>query len=99
MKTILRLLIVTAILTGLLSVGIVTASAQASNIIHIVQIGETLSHIALQYGTTVEAISVLNNIPFPYTIYWGQAIVIPATGGPTPVPPIEPPPAVTPRQR
>jgi LysM repeat protein len=58
------------------------------NITYVVQPGDTLSKIARQYGTTVQAIVQANNIPNPNLIYVGQVLVIPgATGGvPTPEP-------------
>ena len=51
--------------------------------VHIVQWGETLSHIALRYGTTVQAIAAANGIANPNRIYAGQRIFIP--GGTAPV--------------
>ena len=44
---------------------------------HIVSYGETLSGIARQYGTTVWAIVVRNNLANPNFIYTGQKLVIP----------------------
>jgi LysM repeat protein len=54
---------------------------------HIVAPGETLYSIALQYGTSVDAVAGLNGIPYPYTIGIGQQLLIPAPGayaGPPP---------------
>lgn len=48
---------------------------------HIVQEGESLVAIAEQYGTTVEALQLLNNINDPDLIYPGQALIIPGGGG------------------
>ena len=56
-----------------------------ARIIHIVQWGETLSGIALRYGTTVQAIANLNSIANPSRIYAGQRLVI-STGTPSPSP-------------
>ncbi|MGH2536644.1 MAG: LysM peptidoglycan-binding domain-containing protein [Candidatus Promineifilaceae bacterium] len=57
-----------------------------------VQPGDTLSRIAARFGTTVQAIAVLNNLSNPNLIYPGQVLQIPAGGGGgTPPPP--PPPA------
>jgi LysM repeat protein len=55
---------------------------------YVVQPGDTLSRIARQYATTVQAIAQANNIANPNLIYVGQVLVIPgATGGiPTPDP-------------
>ena len=46
---------------------------------HTVKIGETLSLIALKYGTTVEALSSTNGIKNPNLIYVGQKLTIPET--------------------
>ncbi|MDQ3928303.1 MAG: LysM peptidoglycan-binding domain-containing protein [Chloroflexota bacterium] len=47
-----------------------------------VQPGDTLSGIAVRYGTTVDAIVAANNLP-SRTIYAGQTLVIPTTGSTT----------------
>lgn len=47
---------------------------------HIVRPGETLYRIALNYGTSVDAIAGANGIPYPYVIQVGQQLVIPAAG-------------------
>ncbi|HEX8219579.1 MAG TPA: LysM peptidoglycan-binding domain-containing protein, partial [Chloroflexia bacterium] len=44
-----------------------------------VQPGDTLSGIAVRYGTTIEAIVAANNLP-SRTIYAGQTLVIPTSG-------------------
>jgi LysM repeat protein len=55
--------------------------------IHVVGGGETLFRIALNYGTTVEALASTNGIPYPYVIYPGQQLIIsPGEGYPVPVP-------------
>lgn len=46
------------------------------NIYYIVKKGDTLSHIALWYNTTVEELVKLNNIQNPNLIYVGQRILI-----------------------
>lgn len=46
------------------------------NIYYIVKRGDTLSHIALWYDTTVEELVKLNNIQNPNLIYVGQRILI-----------------------
>ncbi|MBN1964301.1 MAG: LysM peptidoglycan-binding domain-containing protein, partial [Anaerolineae bacterium] len=45
--------------------------------IHVVQRGETLFRIALQYGTSVEAITQSNGITDPTAIQAGQRLIIP----------------------
>ncbi len=45
---------------------------------HLVSRGENLFRIGLQYGCTVDQLSAYNNIPYPYTIYVGDQIRIPA---------------------
>lgn len=55
--------------------------------LHLVAPGETLYSIALQYGTSVDAIAGANRVPYPYTIGVGQQLLIPAPGayaGPPP---------------
>jgi LysM repeat protein len=44
---------------------------------HTVVSGETLSLIAIQYGTTYLEIAEANNLKEPYTIYVGQVLCIP----------------------
>ena len=56
---------------------------------HIVQAGESLTSIATDYGTTVEAIVAANRIEDPRSLRTGQELIIPlagSVGGPTPVP-------------
>jgi LysM repeat protein len=56
---------------------------------HIVQAGESLTSIAADYGTTVEAIKAVNRIEDPRSLRTGQELIIPlagSMGGPTPVP-------------
>ena len=45
--------------------------------VHVVRAGETLSEIALKYGTTVAAIVQANNLANPNFIYVGQRLQIP----------------------
>ena len=49
--------------------------------IYIVKRGDTLSKIALEFGTTVNAIAVRNNIKNVNLIYPGQVLVIPSNSG------------------
>ena len=50
-------------------------------LVHVVQLGESLSNIALRYGTTVEAIAAANDLPDPDQIREGQKLIIPAGSG------------------
>ena len=66
---------------------------------YVVQAGDTLTAIALQFGTTVQALVTLNNIANPNLIYVGQVLQIPGggTGGTPPAtPPATPPPSPPP---
>jgi LysM repeat protein len=45
---------------------------------HVIIEGETLAQIAIQYGTSVQAIASANNIADPSIIYAGQVLNIPA---------------------
>lgn len=58
---------------------------------HVVQRGDTLSSIALRYGTTVAALMAANQLANPNLIYVGQRLVIPS-GASTPAPAPHPPP-------
>ena len=48
---------------------------------HTVQRGDTLSSIARTYGTTWQAIAQANSISDPSTIYAGQRLKVPTSGG------------------
>src|SRR5690348_16356748 len=63
-----------------------TPTAPPGLTIHVVQRGETLFHIAMNYGATVDQLAQLNNISDPSTIYIGQSLLVPAPGA-TPAPP------------
>lgn len=65
-------------------------------VIHIVQRGDTLSRLAAQYRTTVQAIATTNNIVNPNLIFVGQRLVIHPGGGVGPVPTTPPPGPTTP---
>lgn len=60
---------------------------------HVIQPGESLSAIALQYGVPVEELAAANGIEDPNVIREGQKLVIP---GPTPVPTVTVAPTPTP---
>ena len=51
--------------------------AQDSAPTYIVESGDTLTQIARVFGTTVEALSSLNQIADPSTLYVGQELVLP----------------------
>ena len=53
----------------------------SSSTSYTVQSGDTLSQIAQDYGTTVDALASENNIANPNLIYVGQVIDIPGTDG------------------
>ncbi len=48
--------------------------------IHVVKQGQTLNSIAKMYNTTSTAITSANQIPYPYTLVVGEALVIPIIG-------------------
>ena len=84
-----RLTIVLLTLVVLLSLGSALVMAQQ---VHVVQRGETLFGIALQYGRTVEEVAQANGLSQPYVIHAGNQLTIPAPGGASA-------PAPAPRQR
>src|SRR5262245_3648450 len=55
------------------------ASPDASLTIHVVQRGENLFRIALNYGTTVEELAQLNGILDPGSIEVGQRLLVPVS--------------------
>ena len=61
---------------------------ESGNVYHTVQYGEYLSHIAVRYGVTIQAILQANpNIKNPNLIYAGTVLLIPTgtqTGPPAP---------------
>lgn len=68
-------------------------SAPAASTTHVVQRGEILSRIALQYGVSAQAIAQANGIYNPSLIYAGQTLIIPGASGTTnPAPAPAPPP-------
>ena len=48
--------------------------------IYVVQPGDSLNRIAKRYGTTAEAIALVNGIPVTGTLRIGQTLIIPANG-------------------
>ena len=55
----------------------VTANPVGRYKIHVVKNGECLSLIAVKYGTTVEILAKLNNIPNPDVLRVGQKLMVP----------------------
>jgi LysM repeat protein len=62
-----------------------TPTPTSSVCVYWVKAGDTLTKIALQYGTTVWAIAIANNLANPSFIWVGQELIIPGCGT-TPVP-------------
>ena len=56
----------------------------ADYITYVVQSGDTLSEIAVRYGTTYQALAALNNISDPNLIHPGQTVRVPEKSGPAP---------------
>lgn len=50
---------------------------EVTPLVHVVQAGESISLIAVQYGTTVDAIVELNGLQNPNLIVPGQQLLIP----------------------
>jgi LysM repeat protein len=66
-----------------------TPTPSSSVCIYWVKAGDTLTKIALQYGTTVWALAIANNLANPSFIWVGQELIIPGCGttpAPTPTP-------------
>ncbi|NJL55963.1 LysM peptidoglycan-binding domain-containing protein [bacterium] len=57
-------------------------------VIHVVQRGENLFRIALNYGLTVEEIAAANGISNPASIIVGQRLIIPLNSPPSPSEPL-----------
>jgi LysM repeat protein len=70
-------------------------TSQPPQVIHEVQSGETLISIAIEYGTTTEAIMDANQMDSPDLIYEGQQIIVPLMP-PTATPTVTPSPTLTP---
>lgn len=61
-----------------------TAPRESTANTHTVQAGETLFRIAQQYGVTLDALAVANQIANPGLIHAGQLLIIPVTAAPIP---------------
>lgn len=59
---------------------------QSGEVYHTVRYGENLTWIAAYYGTSVEEIVRLNNLPNPNYIYVGQRLLIRRDAAPAPTP-------------
>jgi len=82
------LIVLAAVVLLLVLTAAQVAPAEASTgFYYTVQRGDTLSSIAVRYGTTVYAIAGANNIANPNLIYAGSVLWIP-TGAPAPEQPI-----------
>lgn len=60
-----------------LSIPEVFLEVRKMSIFYTVQFGDTLSNIALRFGTTLPGLAQINNIFYPYPIYAGQRLIIP----------------------
>ncbi|MEN8098408.1 MAG: LysM peptidoglycan-binding domain-containing protein [Chloroflexota bacterium] len=58
-------------------VATIQPTATATEQIYIVQPGDNLFRISLQFGLSYEAVAAYNGLPWPYFVYVGQEIVIP----------------------
>jgi LysM repeat protein len=75
-------------ITAIGAVAVVGLAGAADTGTHAVRAGETLSHIAADNGTTVQALAAANGIANPHLIMVGQVLVLPdagAAGVPAPV--------------
>ena len=77
-----RLLLFLLILFVHVSTGLAQETPQTNITIHVVQRGENLFRIALQFGTTVDVLTQLNGITLADNIFVGQRLLVPtATTG------------------
>ncbi|MBL8134300.1 MAG: LysM peptidoglycan-binding domain-containing protein, partial [Anaerolineae bacterium] len=61
----------------LLALSLALPALAQESVTHIIQPGETLFRISQQYGVSVEAIATANDIANTWTIFSGQALLIP----------------------
>jgi len=75
---------------GLTSAAGPTLTPTSGPITYVIQPGDTLSSIAAEYGTTADAICLLNFLPDCRLIYPGEELLVPSEGltptAPTPLP-------------
>jgi murein DD-endopeptidase MepM/ murein hydrolase activator NlpD len=78
--------IVLFLLAGMLwlPASVVAQQIDSGVTIHVVQRGETLYRIALQYGVTVDELASLNGLADPSSIQVGQRLLVPVNGSPAP---------------
>ncbi len=72
-----RLSLVLLLIALLIPTGAIRVSAQTAGPIYVVQAGDTLTAIAIKFGTTVDELISANGIADPSSIVPGQEIVIP----------------------
>jgi len=77
-------LIIGCFLAGMLwlPASVIAQQSDSGVVIHIVQRGETLFRIALNYGVTVEELAALNAIIDPSNIQVGQRLLVPGIAAP-----------------
>ncbi len=83
MKLRLKWIIITLLLVVFLAPALAAFAlrhAQQGQTTHVVQPGENLYRIALQYGTTWPVLAAANGIANPNLIYVGQVLIIPGWG-------------------
>ncbi len=64
--------------------GLLVMAQDETDVVHVVQPGETLFRIAQQYGLTTDALATENNLTDPTRIFSGQSLRIPDSAPPTP---------------
>ncbi len=87
MRHLIRILIVSLLLTGFVAASYPIAAAaaqQANDLIYVVQAGDTLSSIARRYGVGVNDLATANGLINPNLIYVGQRLRIPRATSVTP---------------
>ena len=87
-----RLILLLGTLIVLVTAGTFATMAQ---LVHVVQPGENLFRIALQYGFTIDEIAQANGLTPPYIIHSGNQLIIPVPSAPEPAPANNPAPAET----
>ena len=76
-----RIAALSASLLLALSLALTIGPPVSADELYTIESGDTLSEIADRYGTSVEALQALNNIPSPHDIQIGQIIRIPDSSG------------------
>ena len=82
-----RLTLLFLTIVMLMSVGSAAVLAQQ---IHVVQPGQSLFRIALQYGRSISEIAQANGLAEPYILHAGNQLIIPPIGGAAPAPAAQP---------